>query len=291
MARCHIREASIGGCFYLAISLPPRRPGCTISTRDMNRIKSRYIRYPMLASVFGLVSYLASGQGSRSFEDYCPFGGVESLWGLLTTGEFSCALGPLNLSLMLAVLALALVAKKAFCGWACPIGFLGELAARLGGRVWKRRPLVPSKADGRLKLLRYVVLAAALFFTYRAGELVLRGYDPFYLIFSGLGHGSAGVLSALALSTLALGAFVVPMLFCRYLCPMGAVFDPFSRLGLIRVRRDEAKCTGCGRCARACPHGIAVDQLHTVSHRDCTNCLECMDACPGKDALQLAIGR
>ena len=107
-----------------------------------------------MASVLASVVYLALGYGSRSFEAYCPFGGVESLWGLLTAGEFSCALGPLNLSLMVAVLTLAVVAKKAFCGWVCPIGFLGELAARLGGRVWKRRPLVPSKADSRLKLLR-----------------------------------------------------------------------------------------------------------------------------------------
>ncbi len=105
----------------------------------------------MQVGTLAMVSYVALGYGSRSFEDYCPFGGVESLWGLLSAGQFSCTLGRLNLSLMLGVLALALLAKKAFCGWACPIGFLGELAAHAGGWIWKRRPLVPSKADGRLK--------------------------------------------------------------------------------------------------------------------------------------------
>ena len=274
--------------------ITPRQDGLRILVtrfRGHGLPKSRYLRYAMLASILASVVYLALGYGSRSFEAYCPFGGVESLWGLLTTGEFSCALGPLNLSLMVAVLALALLAKKAFCGWACPIGFLGELAARLGGLGWKRRPVVPSKADGWLKLLRYVVLAVALFFTYRAGELVLRGYDPFYLIFSAFGHGSAGWLSVAVLGALALGAFVVPMLFCRYLCPMGAVFDPFSRIGLIRIRRDPAKCTACGHCGQACPHRIPVHQLHAVRHRDCTNCLECLDACPERDVLQLRIGR
>jgi len=257
----------------------------------MNRMKSRWLRYAMLSGVLAAVVYLALGYGARSFEAYCPFGGVESLWGLLTTGQFSCALGPLNLSLLIGVVALALLAKKAFCGWACPIGFLGELAARLGGIVWKRRPPVPAKADARLKLLRYAVLAVALFFTYRAGELVLRGYDPFYLLFSGLGHGSAGVVSSVVLGALALGAFVAPMLFCRYLCPMGAVFDPFSRLGLIHVRRDEARCTGCGRCGQACPHRIPVHQLHAVRHRDCTNCLECLDTCQEAGVLALRVGR
>jgi polyferredoxin len=257
----------------------------------MNGIKSRYLRYAMLAGVLAGVLYLALGYGSRSFEAYCPFGGVESLWGLFTEGEFSCALGPLNLSLMVAVLLLALLAKKAFCGWACPIGFLGELAARAGGWLWKRRPLVPPKADGRLKLLRYGVLAVALYFTYRSGELVLRGYDPLYLVFSAFGHGTVGWLSVVVLGTLGLGAFLFPMFFCRYLCPMGAVFDPFSRLGLIRVGRDAARCTACGNCARACPQRIPVPQLITVRQRDCTNCLECLDACPEQGVLQLRAGR
>ncbi|HEY5912030.1 MAG TPA: 4Fe-4S binding protein [Verrucomicrobiae bacterium] len=253
-------------------------------------MKSRYLRYSMLAMVLGAVVYLAVGLGSRSFEAYCPFGGVESLWGLFTTGEFSCTLAPLNLSFLVALLVLALVCKKAFCGWACPIGFLGELTARLSGRVWTRRPRVPHRANRLLKLLRYVVLAVALFFTYRAGELVLRGYDPFFLIFSGFGHGSAGAVSAVVLAGTVLGMWIVPMFFCRYLCPMGAVFDPFSRLAFVRIGRDASKCTACGSCSRACLHDIPVQELRTVRHRDCTNCLECLEACPEKGVLQLRAG-
>ena len=253
----------------------------------MSKMKTRYLRYAMLTIVLGLVLYLSLGFGSRSFEAYCPFGGVESLWGLFTTGEFSCALGPLNLSFLLALLVLALVCKKAFCGWACPIGLLGELAARLGGWAWKKRPRVPPRLNHTLKLLRYVVLAAALFFTYRTGELVLRGYDPFYLIFSGFGHGSVGIFSVVVLVGMIIGMWVVPMFFCRYLCPMGAVFDPFSRIALLRVTRDTSKCTGCGRCSGACLQDIPVQKLGNVRYRDCTNCLDCLDACREKDALQL----
>ena len=197
----------------------------------------------MQTIVLGLVLYLALGFGFRSFEAYCPFGGVESLWGLFTTGEYSCALGTLNLSFLLAVLVLTLLCKKAFCGWACPIGFLGELTTRLSGRIWKKRPQVPPRVNRVLKLLRYVVLAVALFFTYRTEELVLRGYDPFFLIFSGFGHGSSGVLSALVLAGIIIGMWVVPMCFCRYLCPLGAVFDPFSRIVWLRVAHDPSKCS------------------------------------------------
>jgi polyferredoxin len=250
-------------------------------------MKTRILRYAMLTLVLGAVVYLALGYGRRSFEAYCPFGGMESLWGLFRTGEFSCALGPLNLSMLVALLGLTLVAKKAFCGWACPIGFLGELASRAGGAVWKRRPAPARTVNHRLKLLRYAALAVTLYFTYKLGELVLRGFDPFYIIFSGVGHGTFGWITYGTFGVLVAGAFVVPMFFCRYLCPLGATFDPLGRLGLIKVVRDAELCTACGNCGRACPHGIHPHETDSVRDRDCTNCLECVDACPVKGTLRL----
>ncbi len=256
----------------------------------MTKVKSRYIRYSILSIVLVLVLYLALGFGKRSFEDYCPFGGVESLWGLFTMGTFSCTLGPLNLSILLVLIGLVVISKKSFCGWACPIGFIGELFGRIGGKAWKRRPKVPRRFNGWLKLLRYVVLIVALYFTYRTGELILRGYDPFFLIFSGFGHGSIGLISLVALIAVGVGAFLVPMFFCRYLCPLGAIFDPFSRLGMIKITRNDATCTACGNCGDACPQGIPVQSYLIIRQRDCTNCLECMDACPEKGTLELRAG-
>jgi NapH/MauN family ferredoxin-type protein len=256
----------------------------------MPAVRTRYIRYGIATIILGLTTYLALGFGARSFEDFCPFGGAESLWGLVKYGEFSCALGPLNLSLMLVLIGLVILTKKSFCGWACPIGFLSELSARLSGRLWKNRPRLPRKTNGLLKFIRYAVLVVALIYTYRLGELVLRGYDPFYLIFSGFGHGSAGVISMIVLAVLVVGVFVLPMFFCRYLCPLGAVFDPFSRLGIIKIYRDESKCTSCGNCTSACPHDIQVETYRVVRQRDCTNCLECIEACPEKGTLELKAG-
>jgi NapH/MauN family ferredoxin-type protein len=240
--------------------------------------------------IIALVIYLALGYGTRSFEAYCPFGGMESLWGLFTAGEFSCALGPLNLSLIIALIALVVLSKKSFCGWACPIGFIGELMNRLGAKIWKKRPSVPAKANFWLKMLRYVVLIVSLYFTYKTGELILRGYDPYYIIFSGFGHGSAGIISVIVTAVIAIGAFIFPMMFCRYLCPLGAVFDPFSRIGLIKITRNDSTCTSCGNCNDACPHDIPVMTLEKIRNRDCTNCLECIDACPEKDTLQIKAG-
>jgi NapH/MauN family ferredoxin-type protein len=248
---------------------------------------TRWLRYSLLSIILASVIYLALGFGRRSFEDFCPFGGMESVWGLFQTREFSCTLGPLNLSMLIGILALTQIAKKAFCGWACPIGFLGELGARLTGLFWRKRPQPSRKMDGALKGLRYVALALALYFTYKSGELILRGYDPFFLVFSGFGHGALGVTSWIVLGVLVVGALIVPMFFCRYLCPLGATFDPLSRLGILKIARNVDKCTMCNACQKQCPQNLAPQTVVKLRHRDCTLCLECVDACPVKDALEL----
>jgi len=253
-------------------------------------MKIKYIRYGLMLIILAMLIYLALGYGERSFEAYCPFGGMESLWGLITVGQFSCALGPLNLTMMLALLVLTLLSKKSFCGWACPIGLLGELCGKAGNKAFKRKFQPGPRINNWLKILRYVVLVLFLILTYRTGELILRGYDPFYLIFSGFGHGTVGVISYIVLGILIVGAFLIPMFFCRYFCPMGAVFDPFSRIGVVKIARSESACTNCARCQLACPHDIPVHKLNLVRHRDCTNCLECIDACPEVNVLNLKAG-
>ncbi len=250
-------------------------------------MKTRYLRYSLLTVILGLVIYQALGYGSRSFEAFCPFGGMESLWGLFREGQFTCALGPLNLSMLVGVLILALIAKKAFCGWACPIGFLSELLGKFGGIVWNKRPVINPKVNGWLKLLRYVVLVLVLYFTYNIGDLIFRGFDPFYVIFSGFGHETLGWITWLTMAVLIIGSFFIPMFFCRYLCPMGATFDPVSRIGLIKIVRNEKLCTECGGCLEACPYDIDPQQMIKVRHRDCTNCFECVDACPEDGTLEI----
>ncbi|MDK9699589.1 MAG: 4Fe-4S binding protein [bacterium] len=251
-------------------------------------MKPRTLRYTFLSILLAIVTYTAIW-GKRSFEAWCPFGGMESLWGLFTVGQFSCVTGPLNLSMLVAIIVLAILAKKTFCSWGCPIGFLQELQNKVTRRFFpNRKPLNP-KLNSWLKPLRYITLVVALYFTYRTGELILRGYDPFYIIFSGFGHGTLGWVSVTILGLLFIGAFIIPMFFCRYFCPLGATLDPFSRIGLIKIVRNTETCLECGDCATACPHDIKPFTVTRVNHRDCTNCLECIQACPVDDCLVLKL--
>ncbi len=66
--------------------------------------------------------------------------------------------------------------------------------------------------------------------------------------------------------------------FCRYLCPLGAIYAPFNKFALYRYTVDEKRCTGCGACQKACKLDIPV--YKTPNSADCIRCGDCRRACP-----------
>lgn len=231
----------------------------------------------------------AAGHSRVSVETYCPFGGLESALSLFTHHRFTCATGERNLASFVGLLVLAVLARRAFCGWVCPVGALSEWLVRLKAHFRGERasfaPPVPPRLDRRLRWLRLAVLAAILGLTYRAGELIFRGFDPYYVLFSFHGH-DVKPWSYAVIGALIAGMGAIPMLWCRYLCPLGVALLPCATVGWLRIRRDRSTCTACGVCDRACPHTITVSTVHHVRSPECTLCLECTQACP-THALEL----
>jgi polyferredoxin len=242
-----------------------------------------------LGGVVALLIRGLAGVTPNSCEYYCPFGGVIAIYPLLKYKAYACALTEFNVSLLVSVVLLAVVSKKSFCGWVCPVGTLQEWIGRAGGRLVGRRFRPPNRADNGLIMLRYAVLVAVPVLTFTAWQFDLgfRAYDPFYILFSWGGHGTNAASIYVIIGVLVAAAFV-PFLWCRYLCPLGAVLDPFSRAGALRLRRNKASCTSCGACDSACPHAIPVSTVGEVTSRNCTNCLECVEACPREGALELS---
>ena len=73
--------------------------------------------------------------------------------------------------------------------------------------------------------------------------------------------------------------------FCRFLCPLGAIYGMFNKLALVGVRVDMDRCTHCGACAMTCK----MDVRHVGDH-ECINCAKCMDVCK-QDAISLKAGK
>jgi polyferredoxin len=223
-------------------------------------------------------------------ERWCPLGGVESLPTLLAEGNLLCSLAVTNLFVLGAVLLATLALKRAFCGYACPIGAISEWTGRLGRLLRLPRLRIPRRLDAALSLLPYLLLAVVLYFTWRTGELVLRGYDPCYALIGR--HGAditawAYVVSAAVL----LASLLVSLPFCRWLCPFAAVLSPISRLSPARIARAEETCVECGECGEACPMGLHPEEATRLSAGACTACLDCVAACPEPETLAFGTGR
>jgi polyferredoxin len=65
--------------------------------------------------------------------------------------------------------------------------------------------------------------------------------------------------------------------FCRYLCPLGAIYGMFNPISLYRYRVDAEKCTNCGDCQSACKMNICVTEKPNSS--ECIRCGECIAVC------------
>lgn len=75
--------------------------------------------------------------------------------------------------------------------------------------------------------------------------------------------------------------------FCKYLCPLGAVYGVLNPLALYRLGFREDLCIHCGACARAC--GMCLDPVKQLNHPECVRCGDCVNACP-TDALNMGFG-
>ena len=222
----------------------------------------------------------------------CPLGALQNA--LASTGSRA----PYYVIGILLLLGLTL--GRTICGFLCPFGLLQELLHKIPSPKLKK-----SKATRALSYLKYVILAVfvvAIPLYYAAQHVPMPGFCK-YICPSGTFNGAIGLLANPAnadkfsmLNILFTRKFVIMVLifggcvfvyraFCRFLCPLGAIYGLFNRFALVGVKVEQSKCTHCGLCAGACKMDV-----RRVGDHECIHCAGCVDVCPTQ-AISMRAGK
>ena len=185
----------------------------------------------------------------------------------------------------------ALLAGPIFCGWVCPLGLLLDLNHALRRVVLrlftgrKRAAPVPRSPSPRI---RSAILGGLLGFAVLAQIPLFQVVSPINMIVRVTLFGEMLGLSILA--GLLVAEWFLPRLWCRALCPAGALYSLLGRWApwRIYINPAEAGKVRCQQCQVRCPMGIDIMDEYTlqgarsVHHPACIRCGECVDICPKK---------
>jgi polyferredoxin len=75
-----------------------------------------------------------------------------------------------------------------------------------------------------------------------------------------------------------------PRFWCRILCPLGALLGIFSRISILRLDKDQGKCTNCQLCSKSCQGAASPMPGQDWENAECLLCFNCFYSCP-EDAL------
>ena len=215
----------------------------------------------------------------------CPIGAMQ-----VFTGERGFVF-PLYIVGFLTVIGAFL--GRFVCGFLCPFGLLQDLLYKIP--FVKKIGRLPG--DRALKYLPYCILVifvilmpmfavdatglgAPAFCKYICPSGTLGAGVPLVLTNDSIASSIGGLFlwKATILLSVVLLSVIAYRPFCRYLCPLGAVYGLFNPIALYGFEVDKNKCTDCGTCQKKCKWHI--DTKDTPNSRECIRCGDCLTSCP-----------
>ena len=180
-------------------------------------------------------------------------------------------------------LLLGLFLGRFICGFLCPFGFLQELLHKIPAPKIKK-----SKVTRVLSLLKYVILLifvimiplialAPGFCKYLCPAGTLEAGIPLTIMQEKLRAMTGALFTwkvAVLIVILAI-CVICQRAFCRFLCPLGAIYSFFNPVSFFGIKVDQTKCIHCDACVRHCKMDVKK-----VCDRECIQCGECISHCP-----------
>ena len=187
----------------------------------------------------------------------------------LTALEITLASKTLWMPLIVSTIPLVIVAiifGRVFCSYVCPLNFLLELLPV------KRKRILQARTLPLVSLAIVLVLSAIV------SVPVFNTMSPVFAFMRMIlfGFGVEVILLAMVIGA----AFIWGQkIWCRTLCPLGAIYGLLGVKRWLALQIDESKCIHCGKCEKVCSMGTAPARKNFDDACLCTNCGDCVDVC------------
>ena len=218
------------------------------------------------------------------------FTALKSVFTALIGGTFNFGTFIPQLILIFVVFAVTIFMGRFFCGYICSFGSMGDLIWFISKKIRKNPRKINEKADRILKYFKYIFLLFIIIFIWTLGTVSfdssLNPWNVFgmYTTISGWASLSALLsIGGLLLLLIMIGSYFVERFFCRYLCPLGALFSILTKLRILRIKKSSEKCGACRFCTSNCPMGIPMYKYDKIDSGECISCSVCVDKCPRKN--------
>ena len=215
------------------------------------------------------------------------FSGVKYIFSSLSKGEKIEYTAFLHTMLLLCVFTI--IFGRFFCGYACAFGSIGD--AGHGGFIWickklkKKVKPIPDTFAEYLLGIKYIILAAIAILCFAGAFDRAKGsspWDVFSMIRAGNFRLEGYGVGMSILFIIFIGMMLEERFFCRFFCPMGAVFSLLPTLPFFTLKRNREQCLqGCKGCKTVCPSGISLPEEGSIEVKgECFVCEKCLNVCP-----------